>query len=81
MFPVSACEKWRPPPGRVTWFASASSAPRWLISEKSPETRQITLAEYCHSLVNLPPHISRSRHLADFLAVRPEDENPAAPNA
>uniref|UniRef100_G3QCC0 Neutrophil cytosolic factor 1 n=2 Tax=Gasterosteus aculeatus aculeatus TaxID=481459 RepID=G3QCC0_GASAC len=56
-------------------------APRWLISEKSPETRQITLAEYCHSLVNLPPHISRSRHLADFLAVRPEDENPAAPNA
>ncbi|XP_037324458.2 neutrophil cytosol factor 1 [Pungitius pungitius] len=56
-------------------------APRWLISEKSPETRQITLAEYCHALVNLPPHISRSRHLAHFLAVRPEDENPAAPNA
>nr|XP_046266397.1 neutrophil cytosol factor 1 [Scatophagus argus] len=55
-------------------------APRWLDSQKSTETRQSTLAEYCHSLVNLPPHISRCKHLASFFKVRPEDENPPAPN-
>ncbi|XP_049448663.1 neutrophil cytosol factor 1 [Epinephelus fuscoguttatus] len=55
-------------------------APRWLYSQKSPETRQITLAEYFHSLINLPPHISRCKHLCSFLKVRPEDENPPAPN-
>lgn len=57
-----------------------SAAPRWLDSQKSTETRQITLAEYCHSLINLPPHISRCKHLASFFKVRPEDENPPAPN-
>ena len=57
-----------------------SSAPRWLYSEKSPETNKSTLAEYCQSLINLPPHISRCRHLTNFLRVRPEDENPPAPN-
>ncbi|XP_068436442.1 neutrophil cytosol factor 1 isoform X2 [Clinocottus analis] len=56
-------------------------APRWLISQKSPETRQSTLAEYFHSLIELPPHISRCRQLGRFLKVRPEDENPPAPNA
>ncbi|XP_070839076.1 neutrophil cytosol factor 1 [Chaetodon trifascialis] len=55
-------------------------APRWLDSEKSTETRQSTLAEYCRSLINLPPHISRCKHLANFFKVRPEDENPPAPN-
>ncbi|XP_059206941.1 neutrophil cytosol factor 1 [Centropristis striata] len=55
-------------------------APRWLLSQKSPETNQSTLAEYCHSLIDLPPHISRSKHLANFFKVRPEDENPSAPN-
>ncbi|XP_049893593.1 neutrophil cytosol factor 1 [Epinephelus moara] len=55
-------------------------APRWLYSQKSPETRQSTLAEYFHSLINLPPHISRCKHLGSFLKVRPEDENPPAPN-
>ncbi|KAK5918353.1 hypothetical protein CgunFtcFv8_003126 [Champsocephalus gunnari] len=55
-------------------------APRWLISEKSPETRQSTLSEYCHSLINLPPHISRSKQLTNFFKVRPEDENPPALN-
>ncbi|XP_068592708.1 neutrophil cytosol factor 1 [Cebidichthys violaceus] len=55
-------------------------APRWLISEKSPETRQNTLAEYCHSLINLPPHISRCRELGTFFKVRREDENPPNPN-
>ncbi|XP_034033590.1 neutrophil cytosol factor 1 [Thalassophryne amazonica] len=55
-------------------------APRWVDSQKSTETRQSTLAEYCHSLVNLPPHISRCKHLSTFFRVRPEDENPPAPN-
>ncbi len=57
-----------------------SAAPRWLDSQKSTETRQSTLAEYLHSLINLPPHISRCKHLASFFKVRPEDENPPAPN-
>ncbi|KAI3374020.1 hypothetical protein L3Q82_022580 [Scortum barcoo] len=55
-------------------------APRWLDSQKSTETRQSTLAEYCHSLINLPAHISRCKHLTIFFKVRPEDENPPAPN-
>ncbi|KAM7397674.1 hypothetical protein PAMA_005812 [Pampus argenteus] len=55
-------------------------APRWLDSQKSTETRQSTLAEYCRSLINLPPHISRCTLLAMFFKVRPEDENPPAPN-
>ncbi|XP_029304194.1 neutrophil cytosol factor 1 [Cottoperca gobio] len=57
-----------------------SSAPRWLYSEKSPETRQSTLAEYFQSLINLPPHISRCHQLTNFLEVRPEDENPPTQN-
>ncbi|XP_073335486.1 neutrophil cytosol factor 1 [Pagrus major] len=55
-------------------------APRWLDSQKSTETRQTTLAEYCRLLINLPPHISRCKLLANFFKVRPEDENPPAPN-
>ncbi|XP_040907347.1 neutrophil cytosol factor 1 [Toxotes jaculatrix] len=55
-------------------------APRWVDTQKSTETRQSTLADYCHSLINLPPHISRCRHLTNFFKVRPEDENPPAPN-
>ncbi|XP_037543711.1 neutrophil cytosol factor 1 [Nematolebias whitei] len=55
-------------------------APRWLNSEKSRENRKTTLAEYCQSLINLPAHISRCKHLSAFFKVRPEDENPPAPN-
>uniref|UniRef100_A0A4W6F9L0 Neutrophil cytosolic factor 1 n=1 Tax=Lates calcarifer TaxID=8187 RepID=A0A4W6F9L0_LATCA len=55
-------------------------APRWVDTQKSTETRQSTLADYCRSLVNLPPHISRCKHLTNFFKVRPEDENPSAPN-
>ncbi|XP_071783741.1 neutrophil cytosolic factor 1-like [Centroberyx gerrardi] len=55
-------------------------APRWVDSQKSTETRQSTLAEYCHSLINLPPHISRCKLVCSFFRVRPEDENPPAPN-
>ncbi|XP_068600339.1 neutrophil cytosol factor 1 [Brachionichthys hirsutus] len=55
-------------------------APRWLDSQKSTETRQSTLMGYCHSLLNLPPHIARCKHMARFFKVRPEDENPPAQN-
>lgn len=55
-------------------------APPWVDSQKSTETRQTTLSDYCHSLVNLPPHISRCTQLTSFFTVRPEDENPPSPN-
>ncbi|XP_071362466.1 neutrophil cytosol factor 1 [Trachinotus anak] len=55
-------------------------APRWVDSQKSTETRQSTLSDYCHSLINLPPHISRCKLLKTFFRVRPEDENPSATN-
>lgn len=55
-------------------------APRWVESDKSRETKKTTLAEYCLSLISLPPHISRCKHLTSFFKVRPEDENPPAPN-
>uniref|UniRef100_A0A672YCQ6 Neutrophil cytosolic factor 1 n=1 Tax=Sphaeramia orbicularis TaxID=375764 RepID=A0A672YCQ6_9TELE len=55
-------------------------APRWVESDKSRETKKTTLAEYCLSLISLPPHISRCKHLTNFFKVRPEDENPPAPN-
>uniref|UniRef100_A0A665TN74 Neutrophil cytosolic factor 1 n=1 Tax=Echeneis naucrates TaxID=173247 RepID=A0A665TN74_ECHNA len=55
-------------------------APRWVDSEKSTVTRQSTLSDYCHSLINLPPHISRCKQLTIFFKVRPEDENPSALN-
>uniref|UniRef100_A0A4W5K7I1 Neutrophil cytosolic factor 1 n=1 Tax=Hucho hucho TaxID=62062 RepID=A0A4W5K7I1_9TELE len=56
----------------------ALPAPKWLDSQKSTETRQSTLAEYCHSLINLPPKISRCQLVCNFFKVRPEDENPPA---
>ncbi|KAM3602060.1 uncharacterized protein V6R79_023811 [Siganus canaliculatus] len=56
------------------------AAKPWVDSQKSTETRKSTLAGYCHSLVNLPPHISRCKHVTSFFRVRPEDENPPAPN-
>ncbi|XP_061902491.1 neutrophil cytosol factor 1 isoform X1 [Entelurus aequoreus] len=55
-------------------------APRWVESQRSRENKQSTLAEYCQSLVNLPPHISRCAHLNVFFKVRREDENPSTPN-
>uniref|UniRef100_A0A3P9K8T8 Neutrophil cytosolic factor 1 n=1 Tax=Oryzias latipes TaxID=8090 RepID=A0A3P9K8T8_ORYLA len=55
-------------------------APRWLESQKSRENRKTTLVDYCHLLVSLPPHISRCKELSNFFKVRPEDENPPAPN-
>uniref|UniRef100_A0A3Q2ZML8 Neutrophil cytosolic factor 1 n=1 Tax=Hippocampus comes TaxID=109280 RepID=A0A3Q2ZML8_HIPCM len=55
-------------------------APRWVESQRSRESKQSTLTEYCLSLIALPPHISRCSHLNAFFKVRPEDENPPAPN-
>ncbi|KAG7516315.1 neutrophil cytosol factor 1 [Solea senegalensis] len=55
-------------------------APRWLDSQKSTETRQSTLVDYFHSLIRLPPHISRCTQLSDFFRVQPEDEKPPAAN-
>ncbi|CAB1352281.1 unnamed protein product [Coregonus sp. 'balchen'] len=52
--------------------------PKWLDSQKSTETRQSTLAEYCQSLINLPPKISHCQLVCNFFKVRPEDENPPA---
>uniref|UniRef100_A0A8C3ACD0 Neutrophil cytosolic factor 1 n=1 Tax=Cyclopterus lumpus TaxID=8103 RepID=A0A8C3ACD0_CYCLU len=75
MFPIESGEiekKDRIIPSLPAW--------RWPLSQKSPETRQSTLAEYLHSLTGLPPHIARCRQLGRFLRVRPEDENPPAPN-
>ncbi|XP_049598821.1 neutrophil cytosol factor 1 [Syngnathus scovelli] len=55
-------------------------APRWVESQRSRESKQNTLTEYCLSLIALPSHISRCAHLNAFFKVRPEDENPPAPN-
>ncbi|CAB1316679.1 unnamed protein product, partial [Coregonus sp. 'balchen'] len=54
------------------------AAPKWLDNQKSTETRQSTLADYCGSLINLPPKISRSQLVRNLFKVRPEDENPPA---
>ncbi|KPP79352.1 neutrophil cytosol factor 1-like [Scleropages formosus] len=51
-------------------------APKWFDNQKTTENRQGTLAEYCHSLLNLPPKISRCQLLLDFFQVRPDDEIP-----
>ncbi|KAK6475331.1 neutrophil cytosolic factor 1-like [Huso huso] len=47
-------------------------APKWFDNQKTTETRQGTLAEYCHSLINLPPKISRCQLLpaAELLPVK-----------
>ncbi|CAL8266074.1 unnamed protein product [Merluccius merluccius] len=55
-------------------------APSWRDSQKATETRQSPLAEYCRSLINQPPHISRCRLVCSFFTVRPEDENPPGPS-
>ncbi|KAM9320089.1 neutrophil cytosol factor 1 [Gastrophryne carolinensis] len=53
-------------------------APRWFDGLKTTENRQVTLADYCISLLNLPPKISRCPHVLSFFKVRPEDENQAS---
>lgn len=55
-------------------------APKWLDNQKSTETRQVTLAEYFRSLLDLTPKISRCQLVRDFFKMRPEDESPPAPH-
>ncbi|KAM5181926.1 neutrophil cytosol factor 1 [Mantella aurantiaca] len=55
-------------------------APKWFDGLRSTENRQVTLADYFLSLLNLPPKISRCIHLFNFFRVRPDDVNPASSN-
>lgn len=56
------------------------TAPKWLDSQKSTETRQGTLTEYFQSLLNMPSKISHCQLVRAFFKVRPDDESPPAPN-
>ncbi|XP_009643273.1 neutrophil cytosol factor 1 [Egretta garzetta] len=51
-------------------------APKWFDGQRSTQSRQGTLAEYCHALINLPHKISRCPHVISFFKVRPNDTNP-----
>ncbi|XP_048823053.1 neutrophil cytosol factor 1 isoform X1 [Lagopus muta] len=51
-------------------------APKWFDGQRSTQSRQGTLAEYCYTLVNLPHKISRCLHVVSFFEVRPDDMNP-----
>lgn len=51
-------------------------APKWFDGQRSTQSRQGTLAEYCYTLVNLPHKISRCQHVVSFFEVRPDDMNP-----
>ncbi|CAI9621221.1 unnamed protein product [Staurois parvus] len=55
-------------------------APKWFDGLRSTENRQVTLADYCLSLLNLPPKISRCTHVVHFFKVRPDDLNPTSSN-
>ncbi|XP_049760754.1 neutrophil cytosol factor 1 isoform X1 [Loxodonta africana] len=48
-------------------------APRWFDGQRTAESRQGTLTEYCSALMGLPAKISRCPHLLDFFKVRPDD--------
>ncbi|XP_007938738.1 neutrophil cytosol factor 1 [Orycteropus afer afer] len=48
-------------------------APRWFDGQRTAESRQGTLTEYCNALMGLPVKISRCSHLLDFFKVRPDD--------
>nr|XP_029527385.1 neutrophil cytosolic factor 1-like isoform X2 [Oncorhynchus nerka] len=73
MFPIEAGDI-----NKKDRIIPALPAPKWLDNQKSTETRQSTLAEYCSSVINLPPKISRSQLVRSLFKVRPEDENPPA---
>uniref|UniRef100_A0AAV2J9U8 Uncharacterized protein n=1 Tax=Knipowitschia caucasica TaxID=637954 RepID=A0AAV2J9U8_KNICA len=55
-------------------------APRWVESEKSRESKKLTLSDYYEALLLLPPHMSRCSALCNFFRVRVEDENPQGTN-
>ncbi|XP_003794252.1 neutrophil cytosol factor 1 [Otolemur garnettii] len=48
-------------------------APRWYDGQRTAESRQGTLTEYCAALMGLPSKISRCPHLLEFFKVRPDD--------
>ncbi|XP_075706493.1 neutrophil cytosol factor 1 [Rhinoderma darwinii] len=50
-------------------------APKWFDGLRSTENRQITLADYFLSLLNLPHKISRCPQVLNFFKVRPDDVN------
>ncbi|XP_076025342.1 neutrophil cytosol factor 1 isoform X2 [Genypterus blacodes] len=75
MFPIEAGQI-----ERTDRIIPSLPAPRWLDSERSTERRQVTLTDYFLALIDLPPHISRCSLHCSFFRVRPEDENPPAPN-
>lgn len=75
MFPIEA--------GRIEKrdrIIPALPAPRLVENDRSRESKKSTVSEYCQALIQLPPHIARCTLLCSFFRVRPEDENPAAPN-
>ncbi|KFP33029.1 Neutrophil cytosol factor 1 [Colius striatus] len=51
-------------------------APKWFDGQRSTQNRQGTLAEYCHTLLNLPPKISHCLHVLSFFQVRHDDMKP-----
>ncbi|XP_068124643.1 neutrophil cytosol factor 1 isoform X2 [Hyperolius riggenbachi] len=53
-------------------------APKWFDGLRTTENRQVTLADYFLSLLNLPPKISRSLQVINFFKVRPDDVNPSS---
>ncbi|KAM4701748.1 neutrophil cytosol factor 1 [Discoglossus pictus] len=55
-------------------------APKWFDGLRSTENRQVTLADYCSSLLNLPSKISHCLHVLNFFKVRPDDVNPSSNN-
>lgn len=57
-------------------FFPSPPAPKWFDGQRSTQSRQGTLAEYCHALINLPHKISRCPHVISFFKVRPNDTNP-----
>lgn len=58
----------------VLWCPSlVRSAPRWFDGQRTAESRQGTLTEYCNALMGLPVKISRCPQVLDFFKVRPDD--------
>ncbi|XP_004999467.1 neutrophil cytosol factor 1 isoform X1 [Cavia porcellus] len=68
MFPIEAGEI--NPANRIIPHLPA---PRWYHGQRTAESRQGTLSEYCAALMALPPKISRGPHVLGFFKVRPED--------
>ncbi|XP_033620789.1 neutrophil cytosol factor 1 isoform X1 [Fukomys damarensis] len=68
MFPIEAGEI--NPENRIIPHLPA---PRWFDGQRTAESRQGTLSEYCAALMALPPKISRGPHVLGFFKVRPDD--------